>query len=67
VSQECENLNTCGFFQKHRATRELTCRGFVNLYCTGGRMNECKRREYREKNGRPAPDDMLPNGKEISE
>ncbi len=59
---ECELLANCGFFRKHQASKELACRGFVQQYCKGPKMDECKRKEYRNKNGTAPSDDMLPNG-----
>ncbi|MEW5948151.1 MAG: hypothetical protein AB1711_01915 [Thermodesulfobacteriota bacterium] len=58
----CELLEKCGFFKKYQGAKDLACRGFINQYCNGPKMNECKRKEYRKKHGTPPPDDMLPNG-----
>lgn len=62
MAQECELLNTCGFFQKYGATQSLACKGFIKQYCKGPKMNECQRKVYRKKNGRAPSDDMLPSG-----
>ncbi len=59
---DCENLVTCGFFQKHFAAREAACKGLIDLYCKGPRQAECKRKEYKKLHGTSAPDDMLPVG-----
>lgn len=59
---ECDLLQSCGFFQKYQDTLNLACRGFIKTYCTGGKMDECKRREYRLQHGKPPLDDMLPSG-----
>lgn len=62
METRCELLDTCGFFRKYGETKDLACRGFAHTYCTGPKMNECKRKEYRKVHGTPPPDDMMPNG-----
>lgn len=63
--QECELLTTCGFFKKYQATKDLACKGFIAQYCRGPKMDQCKRKEYRAKNGVPPADDMMPSGQMI--
>ena len=63
--KECELLESCGYFKKYQNTKELACKGFMQKYCKGSAMNECKRKEYRLKNGVPPSDDMLPSGKMV--
>ena len=65
MENECKLLSTCGFFKKYKPTKDLACKGFILLYCKGAKMNECKRKEYREKHGVPPNDDMMPNGATI--
>jgi hypothetical protein len=65
MENQCEHLEKCGFFKKYQETKNLACRGFINLYCKGPKMSECKRLEYRNKNGVPPSDDMMPNGQII--
>ena len=62
MEKECEMLSKCGFFKKYQGTKDLVCRGFIAMYCKGNKMNECKRMEYRKKNGVPPSDDMMPSG-----
>ena len=62
MAQECELLEKCGFFKKHQSSNDLACKGFINQYCRGARMNECKRKEYRKQHGAPPSDDMTPSG-----
>lgn len=62
METKCELLEKCGFFKKYRETKDLACRGFIRMYCTGTKMNECKRKEYRLQHGVPPPDDMMPTG-----
>ena len=65
MEKECELLSTCGFFRKHQSSKNLACKGFITTYCKGSKMNECKRLEYRNKNGVPPIDDMMPSGQII--
>ena len=62
MSQECEKLTMCGFFKKYGEVKDLACRGFINQYCKGDKMNECKRKEYSKKHGHAPSDDMMPPG-----
>ncbi len=56
MAQECEKLATCGFFRKYAEVKDLACRGFINQYCKGDKMDQCKRKEYSRKHGE-APSD----------
>ena len=58
----CELLDECGFFKKYQATKDLACKGFVNMYCKGDKEGQCKRKAYREEHGAPPSDDMMPTG-----
>ncbi|MDY6967633.1 MAG: hypothetical protein SVR08_03105 [Spirochaetota bacterium] len=62
MDQKCDLLSTCGFFKKHNETNELACQGLIAQYCKGPKMNQCKRKEYRDKHGSAPTDDMLPGG-----
>jgi len=62
VETKCELLEKCGFFKKYKETKDLACRGFIQMYCEGPKMNECKRKEYRKEHGAPPSDDMMPGG-----
>ncbi len=66
MAQECESLAACGFFRKYQETKILACKGFINQYCKGQKMNECKRKEYRKKHGQPPSDDLMPSGQMIN-
>lgn len=59
---ECDMLSKCGFFKKYCNTHDAACRGLITMYCQGGKMNECKRKQYRATHGAPPPDEMLPGG-----
>jgi hypothetical protein len=58
----CELLETCGFFKKYKDSKDLACKGFMNQYCNGPKMDECKRKQYRKEHGSPPDDDMMPTG-----
>ena len=65
MAQECEKLTTCGFFRKYGAVKDLACRGFINQYCKGDKMDQCKRKEYSRKHSEAPSDDMMPTGHNI--
>ncbi|MBN2363883.1 hypothetical protein JXL83_07105 [candidate division WOR-3 bacterium] len=62
MEQTCELLEKCGFFRKYQDVENEICEMLIAEYCKGSMMNECKRKEYRQKNGVPPSDDMLPDG-----
>lgn len=59
---ECPNLPECGFVKKYGETNGLAVKGFITMYCKGEKQNECKRKEYKQKMGNTASDEMLPTG-----
>lgn len=59
---QCEKLETCGFFKKYQDSKSLACKGFINQYCKGSKMDDCKRKQYFEEHGKLPSDDMMPNG-----
>ncbi|WP_456325515.1 methyl-accepting chemotaxis protein [Desulfonauticus submarinus] len=64
---ECELLPKCGFFKKYAGSKDSLIKGFINSYCKGPYMEECKRKQYRQEHGEPPSDDMMPNGKFVKE
>ena len=66
MDQGCELLDKCGFFKMYQISKDMACKGFINIYCRGPKMNECKRKEYRKQNGISPPDDMMPSGQIIA-
>jgi hypothetical protein len=62
---ECEFIERCGFFKKYRTEKRLACEGFIQQFCRGPKMEQCRRRAYLLRNGATPPDDMLPNGRMI--
>ena len=65
MTQECEMLSTCGFLKKYQKSKNMACKGFIQKYCKGSKMDQCKRKEYLETHGTPPPDDMMPSGRTI--
>ncbi len=65
MATECELLASCGFFRKYKGSKDLLCKGIIQMYCTGSKMDECKRKEYRKKHGTPPSDDMMPSGQNL--
>lgn len=61
----CELLEKCGFFKKYQESQNMACRSFIRSYCNGPQKNECERKKFREKNGVPPDDDMMPSGQMI--
>lgn len=59
---DCQNLEKCGFVKKYGESKGLAVKGFVSMYCKTEKQNECKRKEYKMKNGAAPSDEMLPNG-----
>ncbi len=39
MGEVCELLERSGFFKKYEETKDLACRGFINQYCKGDKMN----------------------------
>lgn len=62
---ECELLENCGFFNKFRSVSDRVCQELIECYCIGSGKYNCKRRKFREENGTPPPDEMMPNGNRI--
>ena len=65
--EECPMLAKCGFVKKYSGTKDVLIKGILNAYCKGPKQNECQRKVYRQKHGKPPSDDMLPTGKFINE
>jgi hypothetical protein len=64
--KDCESIDRCGFFKKYQSSKVLACKGFTSLFCKGPKMNDCKRKEFRQTHGTPPPDDMMPNGQTVA-
>lgn len=62
---DCELLEKCGFFRKHQESQDMACRSFIRSFCKGPKKSECERKKFREVNGVPPDDDMMPSGQMI--
>jgi hypothetical protein len=62
MSDDCENLPTCGFFKKYFQVNRNACKDFIKTYCRGEKRDACERKAYRKLNASVPPDDMMPNG-----
>lgn len=60
--ENCCNLKTCGFVKKYEGSKNLAVKGFISMYCQSSKQKDCKRKEYKEKYGKPPVDEMMPNG-----
>lgn len=63
---ECENLDNCYFFIEYSENPDVDCTEIIKVYCRGPKMAECKRKEFKDKNGYPPPPDMMPDGQTIT-
>ncbi len=61
--QECELLQSCGFFKNYLKSNEELIQLWIKLYCRNKEKSEqCKRKQYRKQHGTPPPDNMSPTG-----
>lgn len=58
----CPVSDECMFKKKFESDQNIQCKGFIRIYCRGGRHNECKRRQFLRKNGEWPEDNFMPNG-----
>jgi hypothetical protein len=63
VMKTCEKFDACGFVTKYGSSNHIDCRGFVNSFCKGSKMQDCARLAFFKKHNCAPPDDMLPSGK----
>ena len=66
---ECDKLETCAFFAKYESdpSRQLALKGFVQMYCKGGKQEQCIRKKVTAALGREnVPVNMMPNGFPLS-
>lgn len=60
---ECEKQQICHFFNEFRdGVERRQYHLFVKSYCLGPLKDSCKRLSYELSQGRPAPDNLCPNG-----
>lgn len=62
---ECKNLVNCSFIKAYEKNDEhkLSLQGFVNMYCKGDKVDDCKRLKICNALGKErVPVNMMPNG-----
>ena len=64
MAEQCEYLETCGFFQNYSGSTEVIKEGWVKMYCDDrDKAKQCERLKIREQTGKPPVDNMCPTGK----
>lgn len=61
---DCEYLDTCQIFTRFRLNGIKNF--WIRLYCQGDKQFKCYRKAIREA-GRPAPENLLPNGEYLAD
>lgn len=59
---ECRKFAKCSFLEKYKDDPAVDCQHFVDVYCKGPRMKECKRMEFLLTHCRQASEDLSPDG-----
>jgi hypothetical protein len=62
MTDKCERLEQCGFFQKYGKSMDLICTLYSEKYCNGPQQCDCKRKQYFLEQGKTPIDEMLPSG-----
>jgi hypothetical protein len=63
MSDPCEHLETCGFFQRYRSQSEVVKQTWTQMFCLSNRgCQHCERRRIRAASGMPPPDNLTPTG-----
>jgi hypothetical protein len=64
MSEKCELLEKCGFFQNYRGSSEVIKQGWVLLFCDSKESSEkCERKKIRRATGKPPDDELAPTGR----
>jgi hypothetical protein len=64
MTEQCEFLEKCGFFQNYRGSTETIKAGWVKMFCESKEKSaECERKKVRQQTGQPPADNMCPTGK----
>ena len=64
MSENCQFLEKCGFFNNYKGNSEVIKEGWINLFCNNLEWSEeCERKKYRKRTGEPPADNMSPTGK----
>lgn len=62
MTETCELLSTCAYFEKYKDSKMTLCQGWIRQYCQGPQMDQCKRKLYRKEHDTAPPVDMMPSG-----
>ena len=69
MTEKCELLEKCGFFKRYReqgGNKEVVeedIEAWINKYCNDiENSNNCKRKQVRNKTGKPPADNVSPEG-----
>ncbi|MFH0925036.1 MAG: hypothetical protein V1872_05300 [bacterium] len=64
MSEKCELLEKCGFFNNFKGNTEVIKEGWIKMFCQNKEKSEsCERKKLRKKTGKPPVDNMTPTGK----
>ena len=63
MTENCELLEKCGFFNNYKGNSEVMKAGWIKLFCENVNWSErCERKKFRKRTGQPPADNMTPNG-----
>jgi|WetSurMetagenome_2_1015567.scaffolds.fasta_scaffold88429_3 hypothetical protein len=64
MSENCENLVNCSFFNVYNGNSEVVKNGWVRIFCNDKNKSvNCHRKQLKKKTGSPPPPNMAPTGK----
>jgi hypothetical protein len=63
MSDACELLGKCGFFNNYKGNTEAIKKGWTQVFCESFEKSErCERKKIRKETGKPPADNMAPTG-----
>ncbi|MCL2716965.1 MAG: hypothetical protein FWD68_21060 [Alphaproteobacteria bacterium] len=63
MSERCERVEICGFFNSYEGSSDATNQTWIRMFCCSAEKSaECRRKIYLEKMKEPPPDNMTPTG-----
>jgi hypothetical protein len=67
MSQPCELLEKCGFFENYKANTDVVREGWIRMFCESLEKSErCERKKIRRQTGQPPPHNLAPTGRLLS-
>jgi hypothetical protein len=64
MTNTCEHLKVCGFFNNFKGNSETINQGWIKLFCENLANSEfCERKQFNRRAGCPPVDNMAPTGK----